>query len=344
VAWSKTKSKKGCVSLRAEKKVQSIIGFEHLSLDHVFFPEVGQEIPLSSAAVSLLESAKDAEVPVHDRDALYGRRKTVSDAISLYFDVRSNPGYKSLQLENLRQLLRAALEAPRDDKSRQTMLKLHELSLTTVLLTYNTHALVSGRKGPTTVPCKFWDEDNRLTVQFCLFEDFDVNLEQDGAYFYLTFTKHPMDRLLVHTLRSTMSQPTSISTLTSPSIPILSSDENSPPSPSSDVNSDANSQIPGMYANPSLSSSSSSISPILPFSMISTQSTNPSLDARIHNITSQRPKGHFFNSPNPEKVDYLVTVPMEYSLDVGDIFWQKTPNDFTISFEKKFQNIRRKLF
>jgi len=322
--------------------VQSIIGFEHLSLDHVFFPEVGQEISLSSATLQLLDYAKEAEVPVHDRDALLCRRKTVSDAISLYFDVRSNPGYKSLQLENLRQLLRAALEAPRDDKSRQTMLKLHELSLTTVLLTYNNHALVSGRKGPTTIPCKFWDDDNRLTVQFCLFEDFDVNLEQDGAYFYLTFTKHPIDRLLVQTLRSTMSQPTCISTLTTPSTP-LSNDENSVPSPT-DLNADVTQTLPNIYATPSLSSSSSSIPPIMPFSMVSTQSTNPSLDARIHFITSQRPKGHFFNSPNPEKVDYLITVPMEFSLDVGDIFWQKTPNDFTISFEKKFQNIRRKLF
>jgi len=343
------------------KKIQSIIGFEHLSLDILFYPQL---LAFSSNAVSLLEAAKEAGVPLHDRDGLLGRRKTISDAIALYFDVRSNPGYKSLQLENVRQLLRAALDAPRDDKSRQTMLKLHELSLTTVLLTYNGHALVSGRKGPSTIPCKYWNMDSRLTIQFCLFEDFDVNLEQDGAYFYLTFTKHPENRTLLPTLRSTMPQTASTISLASPR------QSHSPPGnlvhehnvhsfTSTTIMSTATTPLSDefeqqtdrdQHAHHIHHSSYSNINPhspysngpslhthshMLPFNIISTQSTNPAIDARIHTITSHRPLGAYFASNSSEKVDYLITVPMEFSLEATDIYWQKSTNDFTISFSSK---------
>eukprot|EP01113_Clastostelium_recurvatum_P036013 TRINITY_DN5079_c0_g1_i1.p1 TRINITY_DN5079_c0_g1~~TRINITY_DN5079_c0_g1_i1.p1 ORF type:complete len:300 (+),score=102.46 TRINITY_DN5079_c0_g1_i1:38-901(+) len=85
----------------------------------------------------------------------------------------------------------------------------------------------------------------------------------------------------------------------------------------------------GSSSIPSSSSSASS-------SLLHQQpSTNPILDARIFAITSQRPSGTFYSTA-PEKIDYLITTPAEFNVERGSVFWQKTPNDFTISFEKKF--------
>eukprot|EP01113_Clastostelium_recurvatum_P036014 TRINITY_DN5079_c0_g1_i2.p1 TRINITY_DN5079_c0_g1~~TRINITY_DN5079_c0_g1_i2.p1 ORF type:complete len:306 (+),score=120.38 TRINITY_DN5079_c0_g1_i2:38-919(+) len=118
----------------------------------------------------------------------------------------------------------------------------------------------------------------------------------------------------------------------------------SPPSPSPSSSSDNLVQPPlmgGLAAGSPLPFSfivgSSSIpSSSLPSSWHHQQpSTNPILDARIFAITSQRPSGTFYSTA-PEKIDYLITTPAEFNVERGSVFWQKTPNDFTISFEKKF--------